>query len=425
MSQLTTRQRILDWFTFTPEHVTDDLARYYIYWKVFYVLAALGHFMTLVLFWQTGVTIMAVFNVFSVAIFVSALMLLERGYYQTAFWAAITELVLHGIAATICVGHQYSFQNYPFLVVILLFIQPFYSMRSSILMAAAILLSAALVMSYAVSNQPLYLMPEDQQAMLAAVPMISWPFYVLLMVLPFVRASARAEQEIAAAYGESERLLLNILPAPIAERLKTTQGMIADDHDKVAILFADIVGFTEMSGRLKPTELVSLLNDVFNAIDGVVAKYGAEKIKTIGDAYMVVAGLPLADPDPDATIAQLALEMADVVSCFKDPVTGDPVQIRIGINSGAVVAGVIGNRKFAYDLWGDAVNLAARMEVTCEVGRIQAPQALAHSLRDRFAFEPRGEVEIKGKGKMRTAYLTGRLGDAHRPSHDQYVAKPD
>ena len=408
MSELTALQRVLGWFTFKPKHVTDELARYYIYWKVFYVLAAVGHFMTLVLFLRAGVTFMAVFNVFSVAIFVAALLLLERGFYRLAFWAAISELVLHGIAATVCVGHQFSFQNYPLLVVILLFIQPFYSMRSSILAAAAILVSAAAVMSYAVSNEPLYLIPEDQEVMLSAAPMITWPFYVLLMVLPFVRASARAEQEIAAAFGESERLLLNILPAPIAARLKTTEGMIADDHDKVAILFADIVGFTEMSGRLKPAELVSLLNDVFNAIDEVVARYGAEKIKTIGDAYMVVAGLPLADPDPDATIAQLALDMVEVVSKYNDPITGEPVQIRIGINSGAVVAGVIGNRKFAYDLWGDAVNVAARMEATGEIGRIQVPERLAMSLKDRFKFELRGEIDIKGKGKMRTSYLTAR-----------------
>ena len=412
MSELTVRQRILDWFTSTPEHVTDEVARYYIYWKVFYVLAAVGHFMTLVLFWQAGVTFMAVFNIFSVAIFVAALLLLERGFYRIAFWAAISELVLHGIAATVCVGHQYSFQNYPLLVVILLFIQPFYSMRTSILAAAAVLLSAALVMSYAVSNEPLYIIPKDQEVMLSATPMITWPFYVLLMVLPFVRASARAEREVAAAYGESERLLLNILPAPIAARLKTTEGMIADDHDKVAVLFADIVGFTQMSARLKPTELVSLLNDVFNAIDEVVARHGAEKIKTIGDAYMVVAGLPLADPNPDATISQLALDMVDVVSKFKDPVTGEPVQIRIGINSGAVVAGVIGNRKFAYDLWGDAVNVAARMEATGEIGRIQVPEEFAISMNDRFVFEPRGEIDVKGKGKMRTSYLTGRRPQA-------------
>ncbi len=390
-----------------PQQVPDDLARYYIYWKIFYFLAAVGNALALVLFWRAGVAFMAVFSIFSIALFVSALLLLGRGFYRVAFWAAIFELILHGIVATVCVGNQYSFQNYPFLVVILLFIQPFYSFRLSMLVTVGTLASAAAVMYYAFTHEPIYLMPADQAPMLSAIPMFTWPLYVLLMVLPFIRASARAEQEIAAAYGESERLLLNILPAPIAERLKATEGMIADDHEKVAILFADIVGFTQMSSRLQPAELVSLLNDVFNAIDEVVARYGAEKIKTIGDAYMVVSGLPLANFDPDDTIARLALDMVKVVSRFKDPTTGEPVRIRVGINSGAVVAGVIGNRKFAYDLWGDAVNIAARMEATGEVGRIQVPEAFASSLRNRFEFEARGEVEIKGKGRMKTCFLTG------------------
>ncbi|MEM7429189.1 MAG: adenylate/guanylate cyclase domain-containing protein [Pseudomonadota bacterium] len=408
MAEQTFQERVSDWFTVPPAHVGKDLARYYVYWKVFYFLAAVGHFLTLLLFWNNGVTFMALFNIFSVVIFVSALWLLERGYYRLAFWGAITELVLHGIAATICVGHQYSFQLYPFPVVILLFIQPFYALRTSVAAASAVLISAAAVMSYAVTHDPVYLIPESQQVFLSATAMITWPFYVLLMVLPFVRASARAEEEVAAAYGESERLLLNILPAPVAARLKASEGMIADDHDRVAVLFADIVGFTEMSGRLKPAELVSLLNDVFNAIDEVVAKHGAEKIKTIGDAYMVVAGLPLPDDEPGVTISNLALDMVEEVSRFQDPVTGEPVQIRIGINSGAVVAGVIGNRKFAYDLWGDAVNVAARMEATGDIGRIQVPESFAQALSDRFEFEPRGEVEVKGKGAMKTSFLNGR-----------------
>ncbi len=408
MSAVTARQTIVEWFTVPPAHVPDDLVRYYIYWKVFYVLGAAGHFLTGLLFWQNGVTFMALFNIFSVILFVSALIGLDRGYYQLAFWGAITELVLHGIAATVCVGFQYGFQNYPFLVGILLFIQPFYSLRISILGTGVILASAGLVMAYSVTHDPIYLIPESQRVFLSVTAMFTWPVYVLLMVLPFVQASARAEQEVAAAYAESERLLLNILPAPIAARLKETEGMIADDYERVAILFADIAGFTQMSGRLEPAQLVSLLNDVFNAIDEVVARYGAEKIKTIGDAYMVVAGLPIEDPDPDDTISQLALDMVDAVANFKDPLSGEPVQIRVGINSGAVVAGVIGKRKFAYDLWGDAVNVAARMEATGEIGRIQVPDEFAAALQDRFTFEPRGEIEVKGKGKMRTSFLVGR-----------------
>jgi class 3 adenylate cyclase len=201
--------------------------------------------------------------------------------------------------------------------------------------------------------------------------------------------------------------LLNILPKPIAERLKRSSGMIADDYDRVAILFADIVGFTAMADRLPPGEVVDLLNDVFNAFDKLAENYRVEKIKTIGDAYMVVAGLPTAEDEPEEILARLALDLVRATEQFRTPGTGAPLQVRIGLNSGRVVAGVIGQRKFAYDLWGDAVNVAARLEATGEPGRIQLSESLADTLADRFTFEPRGEIEVKGKGLMRTCFLTG------------------
>ena len=408
MTDTTSGNSFTGWLASVPSDVPDDLARYYLYWRIFYFLAGVSHFLVLLMFMQIGVDFMVYFNIFSVALFAAAFVLLERGYYRVAYWFAFTELVLHGIAATVCVGIQYGFQDYAFLVAILAFIQPFYSMRFSIAMTGVTLLSAGLVTLYALNNPPLYIVPESWSDSLIVTSIISWPIYILVMVLPFVRASARAEKQLAAAYGESERLLLNILPRPIAKRLKATEGMIADDHDQVAILFADIAGFTKMSDRLKPSEVVTLLNEVFNAIDELVAKYGVEKIKTIGDAYMVVAGVPNAIADPNETIAQLALDIKSTVSRFKEPGTGNPVEVRIGINSGTVVAGVIGNRKFAYDLWGDAVNVAARMEATGEIGKIQATDEFAASLSDRFDFEPRGEIDIKGKGKIATSFLTGR-----------------
>ncbi|USG62457.1 adenylate/guanylate cyclase domain-containing protein [Sneathiella marina] len=397
--------RAMIWLTTAPSNVPKDMVRYHVYWKIFYLIAALGHAMTLQMFYQTGVYFMAVFNIASIFIFVVALLLLNKGFYRTAFWGAIIELVAHGIAATICVGNDYGFQNFAFLVVVLLFVQPFYKLRISIFFASIVLTTAASVMFYSVHNPPIYTVPPEWADTMVISSMFSWPIYVMIMVLPFIRASARAEEEIATAYGESERLLLNILPAPIAERLKFSDDMIADDHDKVAVLFADIVGFTQMSDRLAPAELVKLLNKVFNQIDKLVVKYGVEKIKTIGDAYMIVAGVPNPDPNPEKTMAELALEMKNVVSQFKDPVTGDALQLRIGINTGSVVAGVIGNKKFAYDLWGDAVNIAARMEATSEVGHIQVTDEFASSLKDQFIFEPRGSVDIKGKGKMKTFYL--------------------
>lgn len=395
------------WLLHAPDFVPDEMLRYYIYWRVFYFLGGLGHLMAMGLFYQAGVTFMVYFNVFSVAAFATAFVLLQRGYYRLPFWLANLELILHGIAATICVGPLYSFQNYAFLVVVLWFIQPFYPIWLSALFAAATLASAAVVQYVAITNPPIYQIPEDMANSMAVTPIVTWPIYVLALVLPFIMTSARAEKELSAAYDESERLLLNILPAPIAERLKATRGMIADDFDRVAILFADIVGFTAMSERLPPARIVALLNEVFNAIDELAARYKVEKIKTIGDAYMVVAGVPDKMDDPDDTIARLALDIQEAVSGFTLPDSDEKVQVRIGINSGKVVAGVIGQRKFAYDLWGDAVNVASRMEATGVPGRIQLAESLAAVLSDRFEFEPRGEVEVKGKGKIKTCFLVG------------------
>jgi len=403
--------RFVDWLFAVPHHVPDGMVRYYLYWKFLYFFGGIAHVSALCLFLLAGVEFMFLFNIFSVATFAAAFVLLQNGYYRTAFWGINVELILHGLAATVCVGPLYSFQSFAILVVILSFIQPFYRTRVSVLLAGAAILSATLVMLYAARNPPVYAVPAYLADLFVAVPMLTFPLFVLAMVLPFVNASARAEEELAAAYDESESLLLNILPEPIARRLKSTHGMIADDYDRVAILFADIVGFTQMSHRLQPAEVVTLLNAVFEAIDGLVERYGAEKIKTIGDAYMVVTGLPEPTADPDAAIASLALDIQATVSQFKEPGTGAPVQVRIGLNSGKVVAGVIGHRKFAYDLWGDAVNVAARMEAASEEGRIQVTDEFATGLADRFTFERRGEIEVKGKGRIATSFLTGRKSE--------------
>jgi adenylate cyclase len=390
-----------------PDDVPRDVSRYYVYWKIFFVIAGIDHLFILMNFLQASVFAMVIFNVFSVAIFFAASILLRAGRYQIAYWMAITELVLHGIAATLCVGPQFSFTNYTFLVVVLLFIQPFYTWRVSFALAAATLASAALLTIYSLDNPPLYQVSDEWARTMMVRQAIGWPVAVLIMVLPFVRASARAEKEIAVAYAESERLLLNILPAPIARRLKTSSQMIADDRERVAILFVDIADFTSMSGELPPADVVALLNGIFNAIDELVAKYGLEKIKTIGDAYMVAAGLPEPIDKPEERIARLALEIIQIAPRFKQPRSGAPLTVRVGINAGRVVAGVIGNRKFAYDVWGDAVNVAARMEETGEPGRIQVTETFASRLHDRFIFEARGGIEVKGKGIIQTSFLMG------------------
>ncbi|MDY7012530.1 MAG: PAS domain S-box protein [Cyanobacteriota bacterium] len=217
----------------------------------------------------------------------------------------------------------------------------------------------------------------------------------------------RTEEKLRVEQEKSERLLLNILPKAIVEQLKQYQGSLAERFDEATVLFADIVGFTPLSSRIPPLELVNLLNRIFSNFDRLAERHGLEKIKTIGDAYMVAGGLPLPQPDRIAAIADMALEMQASIDRFRDDL-GEPFQIRIGINTGPVVAGVIGIKKFIYDLWGDTVNVASRMESQGAAGKIQVTETTYERLKDRYRFEKRGTISVKGRGEMVTYWLEGR-----------------
>jgi len=205
----------------------------------------------------------------------------------------------------------------------------------------------------------------------------------------------------------SEQLLLNILPAPIIARLKSGETVIADHVSDVTILFADFVGFTELSSRLSAPELVGVLGRVFSAFDGLALKFGVEKIKTIGDAYMVACGLFDDRGDHAHAVADMALAMAETLDILNDTLP-TPLEIRMGINSGDVIAGVIGAHKFIYDIWGDAVNVASRLESSSLPGRIQVSASTYEHLGGDFILAPRDGLEIKGKGAMEAFFLTGR-----------------
>ena len=220
----------------------------------------------------------------------------------------------------------------------------------------------------------------------------------------------QAEEALRVEQEKSEGLLLNILPQMIAEQLKQDQSAIAEQFEEATVLFADIVGFTPLSSSMPPTELVALLNEIFSRFDRLTQQYGLEKIKTIGDAYMAVGGLPMPKSDHPEAIAEMALEMQQEITRVTWNNT-QPFQLRIGINTGPVVAGVIGVTKFIYDLWGDAVNVASRMESQGKPGRIQVTAATYECLQHKYLFEKRGEIEVKGKGKMTTYWLVDRVRD--------------
>ncbi len=223
--------------------------------------------------------------------------------------------------------------------------------------------------------------------------------------------AARQVEELSAA---NEKLLLSILPPSIAERLRGGETVIADRFDDMAVLFADIVGFTQLSARLTPNEVIELLNEVFRMCDELAERHGLEKIKTVGDAYMVVGGVGLGDRSDGrgsgshaADVADMGLAMLDGLARFGEA-SGQPIEVRVGMNVGPAVAGVIGLKKFIYDVWGDTVNTASRMESTGVPGRIQVTNDTYERLRDSFEFERRGVVDVKGKGQVETWFLVGR-----------------
>lgn len=206
---------------------------------------------------------------------------------------------------------------------------------------------------------------------------------------------------------KSERLLLNVLPASIARRLKAGERPLADRFEEVAVLFADLVGFTPMTERLMPEDIVGMLDRLFSEFDAMAEQRQLEKIKTVGDAYMVVGGLPEPRPDAVEAVAEMALEMQEFVAKYHTSF-GEILRLRIGIDVGPVVAGVIGKKKFTYDLWGDTVNAASRMESHGIPGKIQVTPRAYDRLKHRYRFQPREPVEIKGKGRTVPFLLIGR-----------------
>jgi guanylate cyclase len=252
-------------------------------------------------------------------------------------------------------------------------------------------------------------LPVSFTSTMLALNVIGTAFVAFTLLALFAHQRNAALTALRAEQEKSEALLLNILPRPIAERLKAAQT-IADHFTATSILFADLVDFTPLAQRLPPAQMVHILDQLFSHFDVLVERHGLEKIKTIGDCYMAAAGVPNPHPDHARRAALLALDMRDVLAT--SAVGGQSgVELRIGINSGPVVAGVIGTKRFLYDLWGDAVNTASRMESHGTAGEIQITRATYELLKDEFVCKPRGTILVKGKGLMETWYLVGSRSD--------------
>jgi adenylate cyclase len=345
-------------------------------------------------------------NLVAVIVLLAALLLNARGSRPLAKIAVLVPVHLDVVVASMLLGGRVGFLYYFFLFAAVAFL--LFSEEERALRWAFALLSAACCVFTRLAT------PRDDEVMVALTPRVAAALDVvsalavmataIFIVHLFTGDTARAEARLAEEHARSERLLLNILPAPISARLKENGESIADGFDDVSVLFADLVGFTELGDRLSPGELVAMLGRVFSAFDDLAEALGIEKIKTIGDCYMVAAGLPERRDDHAIAVARMALGMREALTRINRE-RGSSLRLRIGLHTGPVVAGVIGKRKFIYDLWGDTVNTASRMESSGVPEEIQVTRAVYERIKDRFELVPRGPIQIKGKGAMETYLL--------------------
>ena len=323
-------------------------------------------------------------------------------------FTAMTEIVLHQMLASYLLSCDASFQFFLLVVCIWPFIMPPWKLWLK-LIVFALPLAGYVWIELFIRGIPPAVALDASLLQFLKVSNIILSFVCLGMLGSyFSYAVAKTEEDLDLQHEKSEHLLLNILPRKIAARLKETEQVISDRFAETSILFADIVGFTRLSEKILPEELIVILNNYFSEFDKLVDKYHLEKIKTIGDAYMVASGVPEQADDHALRLAAFALEMLEVSKTCNEQ-HGYDIEMRVGIHCGPVVAGVIGTKKFAYDLWGDTVNTALRMESAGVPGRIQTSQEFFKLCRNEFVFEERGEIDVKGKGIVKTYFLLGKV----------------
>jgi len=372
------------------------------------VLALSTHLAYVLIFASLDLRVLTLFNIGSVGLFGACLALAKRGWSNSAMLLACIEVFVHAILATLYLGYVSGFHYHMVLVVVVTFLFTGVPLWVRLGSVVGVGLAYVALATATIRAQPWIVLSPTLTDALAALNVAVFLTTVSGICWYYTFAVQDARAALRREFQRSERLLHNILPATIANRLKDDADTqtIADRFECCTVLFADIAGFTAWSASLSPEELVRRLNEIFSAFDALAARHGLEKIKTIGDAYMVAAGIPEPRPDHADAMARMALDMQAFVRSLRDR-SGVGLAIRVGIHSGPAVAGVIGLRKFIYDLWGDTVNTAARMESHGLTDEIQVSDATARLLGASFQLTDRGVQQIKGKGEMRTWLLTG------------------
>ena len=347
-----------------------------------------------------------------IAAWIGVMLLARRGQVLASAGAAHATMCAAAVLAVVYVGWDFGVQYVLVVQIVVSILNPWPRPVSLVLAATSAMLLVTLYL-YAEQTAPLYAVTPLALNVAGTINTLTTFAVVTIMVSLPVGAADRAEAALAAEHARSERLLTNMLPVPVAERLKAGEEPIADDIPAASVLFADIVDFTPLAARLPAREVVKLLDGVFGALDDLVDEHGLEKVKTIGDAYMVAAGVPTPRPDHAHALASFALAARDRFATQQG--LWPALQLRIGIGSGPVVAGVIGHRRFLYDLWGDTVNTASRMESHGLPGRIQIDDQTRRLLGDDFQIADRGMIDVKGKGLVHTWFLTGAHRRAGQP----------
>jgi len=396
-------------FTTLPAGVPSDHIRFYVLTNYFYPAAILVHLAFIPLFWFLGMELLSFYNIASVILYGACLYFNLKGRIGAATLLLFIEVCTFITLATLALGWESNFHYYLIMLAMFMFLTPWHDFLKILPTAIAFCLYGWLYLQTGHAQYGADI-PRGVLTAFSSANIVGIFCGICFVAYYYHVAAARAEESLNREYQRSEDLLHSILPEPIASRLKTTPGTIADGFLEASILFADIVDFTPLSEELAPRRLIELLNDIFSRFDDLADRYDLEKIKTIGDAYMVVSGIPRIRDDHAQAIAHMALDMLEIMEDFNGYLER-PLTLRIGIHCGPVVAGVIGKKKFIYDLWGDSVNTAARMESHGIGGEIQVTDRMYRRLKDSFVLEERGNIDIKGKGQVKTYLLKKRKSD--------------
>ncbi|MFT5112777.1 MAG: adenylate cyclase [Parasphingorhabdus sp.] len=390
---------------FYPKDLSAQEQRYHFVSMCVIFISVLSHLSLLLLFYIVEVRVLFLFNIGSVVLFTWLIWMVHGRWYVTSMVLLALEMIIHQIVGVIVMGWGSGFQHF----LLTLVVGPFMFIRGNLKLKVAcsfLALSCYVVLAYFYrNNYSTGLIPDSVTDTLYFATIITGLGAMAVLTMLFNQKLEKSEVALQEANIENERLLFNILPPSIAHNIQHSEGELVKRFEDTSILFADIIGFTKWAAKCSPTELVGVLNGLFSRFDDMLDNYGIEKIKTIGDAYMVAAGVPESRPHHAEDLTRFALAILEETKKFNKE-QGTDLHIRIGMSSGPVVAGVIGKKKFAYDLWGDTVNTASRMESNGFEGKIQVSEQTYNLLKGDHQFEKIADVEIKGKGRLNTYVLT-------------------